>query len=84
MGLERGIHYKPTSSRVAALAMIHELCRYLDDCPEIWATAVINQRHLNFATAKKLSFSSGNPGAGLYVNIGKVFDRKSIPGIPVF
>jgi hypothetical protein len=40
IGLERGIHYKPTSSRAAALAATCKFCPQPDDCPEKWARAI--------------------------------------------
>jgi hypothetical protein len=56
IGLERGIHYKPTSSRAAALAMNFDLCPRVDECPENWASAAAGQHSLHFARRKNLAF----------------------------
>jgi hypothetical protein len=39
IGLERGIHYKPTSSRVTALAISFDLRLPPCNCPGNWASA---------------------------------------------
>src|SRR5665213_2022107 len=55
IGLERGIHYKPTSSRVAALAIPFDLCLSPDNCPENWARAVADHHCVPFRDEKILS-----------------------------
>jgi hypothetical protein len=52
IGLERGIQYKPTSSRAAALAAICDFCPLLDDCPENWARVVAAHRCIPFRDKK--------------------------------
>jgi hypothetical protein len=40
IGLERGIQYKPTTSRATALAIAFDLFLLPGNCPENWASVV--------------------------------------------